>query len=89
MDTCYACISNLVRPLNTLIFLKSDVKSRSAGAGFEPAAYGFEVMTSDFPYFSRFWKVFLTQILTQHYWITMCIGMRNEMFLFSSLIVPS
>ena len=39
----------LVRVLNSLIFLKSDVKSRSAGAGFEPAAYGFEGMTSEFP----------------------------------------
>jgi len=29
-------ITLLVRLLNTLIFLKSDVKSRFAGAGFEP-----------------------------------------------------
>jgi len=34
-------INILVRPLNTLFYPK-DVKPRNAGAGFEPAAYGFE-----------------------------------------------
>jgi len=32
--------------LNSLILIKSDVKSRLAGAGFEPAAYGFEAHQS-------------------------------------------
>ncbi|MEA3436912.1 MAG: hypothetical protein U9R43_10645, partial [Thermodesulfobacteriota bacterium] len=31
--------SILVRLLNTLLFLKSDVKSRFAGAGFEPRRF--------------------------------------------------
>ena len=54
----------MVRPLNSLIFIKSDVKSRSAGAGSfdrlrinsfdklrasSPAAYGFEVQDSKNP----------------------------------------
>jgi hypothetical protein len=39
----------LVCGLNTLIFLKLDVKSRRmAGAGYEPAACGFKGMTSCF-----------------------------------------
>ena len=37
---------NMVRPLNTVIFLKSDVKSRPAGARFDRAAYGFEEQES-------------------------------------------
>jgi hypothetical protein len=32
-----------------LIMIKFDVKSRAAGAGFEPAAYGFEDRISEFP----------------------------------------
>ena len=39
----------LVRVLNSLIFIRSGVKSRFAGAGFEPAAYGFEDRSAEFP----------------------------------------
>jgi hypothetical protein len=37
------CLSFLVRVLNSLIFLKTDVKSRFAGAGFWPAKGGFRL----------------------------------------------
>jgi hypothetical protein len=36
--------------------------------------------------FSKFWKVFITQILPQLSWFKMCISKQNEMLLSSSLV---
>jgi len=46
-------------PVEHLNFNPNDVKSRSAGAGFEPAAYGFVARTPSFRISSHYSKLLI------------------------------